>query len=244
MSLYENIAVRAERNEILFHLGKATQLVLLYLKGCVSLNRSRLINNYLTSHPIAKLQLGSGTNLLKGWLNTDCSLFFPSDCFLDVTRPFPFSGQTFEYVFTEHLIEHLTYPQGVFMLKESYRVLKPGGKLRVACPDLRIIVQLCSPEKTEGQLKHMKWMVDHSLPEIGIYKESFVINNAFRNWGHKFIYDQETLSASLEKIGFIEVVRREPDESHDPHLRGIESHELGWEVKYFETMVLEAKKPG
>ena len=131
MSLYEKIAARAERNEILFHLGKATQLGLLYLKSCVSgvsIKRSRLVNDYLRSHPIAKLQLGSGTNLLNDWLNTDCSLFFPSNCFLDVTRPFPFKDGTFEYVFSEHLIEHLTYPQGVSMLKESYRVLKPGGR--------------------------------------------------------------------------------------------------------------------
>jgi len=33
--------------------------------------RDRQIDTYLSTHPVAKLQLGSGSNLLPGWLNTE-----------------------------------------------------------------------------------------------------------------------------------------------------------------------------
>ncbi|MGA2802459.1 MAG: methyltransferase domain-containing protein [Verrucomicrobiota bacterium] len=244
MSLYEKIAHKAEHNEILFHTGKAMQLLLLRLKGMISFGRSRVIANYLKSHPVSKLQLGSGLKLLDGWLNTDCSLFFRAECFLDVTRPFPFEDKVFNYVFTEHLIEHLTYPEGVAMLQECHRVLKPGGSIRVTCPDLRILVGLYATEKTGAQKQFIKTMVDNSLPHIRIYKESFVINNSIRNWGHKFIYDQETLTAAMESVGFTEVTRFNLCESNDLNLQGLESHGPGDEAKCFETMVLQAKRPG
>jgi predicted SAM-dependent methyltransferase len=243
MSLYEKIAARAEHNEILFHLGKATQLSLLKCKDLVSFGRGRIIADYLRAHPVRKLQLGSGLKLLDGWLNTDCSLFFKSKCFLDVTRPFPLADKTFDYVFTEHLIEHLSYPEGFAMLKECHRVLKPGGGIRVACPDLRIHVGLYAAIKTEAQKQFIKTMVDNSLPHIRIYKESFVINNSMRNWGHKFIYDEETLKAALESAGFVGVGRFNPGESDDPNLQGLESTGPGNEAKCFETQVLQAKRP-
>jgi predicted SAM-dependent methyltransferase len=243
MSLYEKIAARAEHNEILFHLGKAAQLSLLKCKGLVSFGRGRIIADYLRDHPVRKLQLGSGLKLLDGWLNTDCSLFFKAKCFMDVTQPFPIADKTFDYAFTEHLIEHLSYTEGLVMLKECHRVLKPGGSIRVACPDLRALVGLYAPEKTPAQEHFIKTMVDNSLPHIRIYKESFVINNSMRNWGHKFVYDEETLKASLESAGFVGVKRFDPCESDDPNLQGLESSGPGYEAKCFETQVLQAKRP-
>jgi predicted SAM-dependent methyltransferase len=243
MSFYEKISAKAEHNEILFHLGKATQLSLLKLKGMTRFGRSGVIKDYFNSHPIRKVQLGSGLKLLEGWLNTDCSLFFKSKCFLDVTRRFPFEDKSVDYVFTEHLIEHLVYPEGLAMLRESFRVLKPGGSIRVACPDLRAIIGLYAAEKTEAQKQYIKTSVDNSLPHIRIYKESFVINNAVRNWGHKFIYDEETLAAALESAGFTGVTRFNPCESNDPNLQNLESHGPGYEAKDFETQVLQAKRP-
>jgi len=33
------------------------------------------------------------------------------------------------------------------------------------------------------------YTIDSFLPDAGIYLDTFVINNFFRFWGHKFIYD-------------------------------------------------------
>ena len=243
MSLYEKIAARAERNEILFYLGKATQLSLLKVKGALSFGRGRIISDYLKNHSVRKLQLGSGLKLIDGWLNSDCSLFFKSKCFIDVTAPFPLADKTFDYVFTEHVIEHLTYEEGQAMLKESYRVLKPGGGIRVSCPDLRVYIALFTPEKTPAQQQFIKMSVDNLPSDIHIYKESFVINNSLRNWGHKFVYDEETLTLALESAGFVGVKRWTPGESDDPNLQGLEDRGPKHEGKCFESQILQARRP-
>ncbi|HXY94149.1 MAG TPA: methyltransferase domain-containing protein [Acidimicrobiia bacterium] len=245
MSLYDRIVARAERSDILFHTAKAVQLGLLNVKGALSFGRSRVLDDYLDTHAVRKLQLGSGPKLLEGWLNTDCSLVFPANFFLDVTKRFPFPDATFDYVFTEHLIEHLDYSQGRAMLRECFRVLVPGGRIRVSCPDLSVILDLHRAEKTPAQDRYIRIRVEGAVADRDPSRDAFVVNNAFRNWGHKFLYDQEALTAALQAAGFAGVTRFPPTVSDDPNLRGLESHgsDDEDEAKCFESQVLEAAKP-
>ena len=241
--IYEAITAKAESSEILFNQGKVVQLLLQKMKGLTAFRRRRIVRDYVATHPVRKLQLGSGLKLLDGWLNSDCSLVFKSPCFLDVTRLFPIEDAQFDYVFTEHLIEHLTFKEGQNLLRESFRVLKPGGKIRVACPDLMKVIGLYSRPQTDVQKQYIKHCVDHSLADIGVYNECFVINNAVRNWGHKFIYDEQTMKLAMERAGFTDPVRCEVCISTDPVYQNLESHEPGYEAKVFETIVMEARKP-
>lgn len=47
----------------------------------------------------------------------------------------PFKDETFDYVYSQHVLEHLHNP--IHFLKECERVLRPGGCLYVECPDVR-----------------------------------------------------------------------------------------------------------
>ena len=99
---------------------KKTKLipVLISLKRAQSrLVRGGKINHYLASHDVRKLQIGSGKNFLDGWLNSDINPGRES-VFLDATKRFPLPDSSFDYVFCEHLIEHLEYREGVRMLRE------------------------------------------------------------------------------------------------------------------------------
>jgi predicted SAM-dependent methyltransferase len=210
------------------------------------LTRPRAIRRYLRSHQIRKLEIGAWPNIQEGWLHTDVYPTSGEIIFLDARKLFPFEDGIFDYVFSEHLIEHLTYKEGLFMLGECYRVLKPGGRIRIATPDLETLVGLYVPEKSELQQRYIRWITDKFLPEVGVYRASFVINNAFRNWGHQFIYDRATLQSAMEEVGFVGITRYAAGESDDEALRGIESHgkSAGNEdMNRFETMVLEAKRP-
>ncbi|MFL6228331.1 MAG: methyltransferase domain-containing protein, partial [Pyrinomonadaceae bacterium] len=156
------------------------------------------IDAYLGAHSPKKLNIGSGSNPLRGWLNTD--LFprgRPRPILLDAARPLPLPDQSFDYIFTEHMIEHVAFERGIALLGECCRVLKPGGTLRVATPDLRVLAGLCRDDKTDLQRRYVRWSVDNFTPDAGMYEESLVVNNFFRNWGHKFIYDEATLRAAL-----------------------------------------------
>lgn len=242
LKIYERITIKAEGNELLFNLGKVIQALMLKIKGFTAFRRRRIVRDYVATRTVRKLQLGSGLKLLDGWLNTDCSLVFKSPCFLDVTRPFPIEQAQFDYVFTEHLFEHLTFKEGQNLLRESFRVLKSGGKIRLACPDLMKIISLYNRPLTEEQQFYIKHCVDHSLADIGVYNECFVLNNAVRNWGHKFLYDEETLRLALERAGFTDVTRCKVCESTDSNLQKLESFGPGYEAKVYETIVMEARK--
>jgi len=210
------------------------------------LQRKTKIANYLGAQQVKKLQLGTSNNVLKGWLNTDIHPNEGSVVYLDATKRFPFDDNTFDYVMAEHMIEHVEFQGAQRMLSESYRVLKPGGRVRFATPDLSVLLALHSREKTSDQKNYINWAITRLLPDVKAREEVFIINNFFRAWGHLFLYDQETLHHALSISGFQDIQFYKPGESGDPVLRKIESHgrEIGEEVNQFETTVVEGRKPG
>ena len=206
--------------------GLKPVLISVYRSFCRTIRPGK-IRRYLTSHETKKLQIGSGRSALEGWLNTDISPIPGSrggPVFLDARKRFPFADAVFDYMFCEHMIEHLEYGQGLEMLRECFRVLKPGGKIRVSTPDLRFLVELYGPDKTELQKSYISRAVKINLPEIGIDEDVFVINNFFRAWGHKFIYDFKALKRALEGAGFSGVAPQKVGQSSDPNLSALESH--------------------
>jgi predicted SAM-dependent methyltransferase len=135
---------------------------------------------------------------------------------------------------------------GRAMLQECHRVLKPGGTIRVATPDLAVLLGLYGEQRSPLADRYVRWIVDSFMPEIRIYSASFVINNAFRNWGHKFLYDAELLEMALRAAGFTGIRRCAYGESADANLRAMESHGRtirNQEMAAFETMVFEADRP-
>lgn len=226
----------------------------------IALNRARslrrrasdrlVITRYLETHPVRKLQIGSGPNLLAGWLNTDRDIdpqYGDKIVFLDATEPFPFSDTSFDYIFSEHQIEHISERDARTMLRECFRVLRPSGRMRIATPDLAAIVGLYQDPLTELERHYVDWVTAMLKPNaLNGNPRCHVINQMFNAYGHQFIYDYETLSQALINTGFVEVRRWGPGESDDPLLCDIESHgrALGDEdVNRFETMVLEGTCP-
>jgi len=200
------------------------------------------VRDYLASHRTPKLHLGAGPNILEGWLNTDVEPQGEGVFFLDAGKPFPLPDQAFDYIFSEHLIEHFTYRDGLRVLKECYRVLKPGGTIRIATPDMDKIIGLRTKEKNDLQSRYVKWHIDNFFPEIGGSNDIFVINSAFSGFGHKFLYDEMTLRNSLRETGFSDIVRCAPGESHDVNLQKVD-HRARDEMWSFSHLILEGKKP-
>jgi hypothetical protein len=67
----------------------------------------------------------------------------------------------------------------------------------------------------------------------------------FYNYGHRFIYDERTLVASLAAAGFADIVRGQTCRSDDPQFRNVDQHWklLGRDMNELESMVVEATKP-
>lgn len=76
------------------------------------------------------IQFGSGTNQLSTpWENYDMDV--------DITRvPLPFPDGCAKKILIEHCLEHVSGPQGFRFLQDAFRMLTPGGVLRVCVPEL------------------------------------------------------------------------------------------------------------
>jgi predicted SAM-dependent methyltransferase len=84
------------------------------------------------------LHLGCGDHYIAkpGFINIDGNLFQRKDLWLDITIGFPFPDGSIDGILASHVLEHLTEKQVGRVLKESYRVLKPGGTVRFITPHL------------------------------------------------------------------------------------------------------------
>jgi predicted SAM-dependent methyltransferase len=209
------------------------------------LARASKIKEYMANHPVRKLHIGAGGNKLTGWLNTDLNLISSESIFLDASKPFPFPDETFEYIFSEHLIEHLAYEDGVQMLQECHRVLKKGGKCRVATPDLESLLGLYFKECQEIKQPIIEAYFNVCGSQPPYCSEVFLINNEFKSWGHQFLYNRSLLSRTMEETWFTEIKWFLPGQSDDTNFQAVERHGIvinAVEMNDYFTMVVEATR--
>jgi predicted SAM-dependent methyltransferase len=200
-----------------------------------------VIDEYIRTHPVRKLQIGAGGNNKAGWLNSDIEPV-SGQAYLDASKPFPLPDRSFQYVYSEQVIEHITFEQGMVMLKESYRVLAPGGRVRLATPDLSKFVGLFQENKTKEMQQYMLGKMNWHQWPVTADPECYILNHQLRDWGHQFVYTPKLLRASLEGAGFKNIRQVGVGESDDPILRNAENR-ANWSVKdvnAYEAMNFEA----
>jgi predicted SAM-dependent methyltransferase len=83
----------------------------------------------------AYLNVGCGTHFSREWTNLDLHSG-PAVVAHDVRRPLPFPDHSFRAAYSSHLLEHLEPEVAGDLLAEMFRVLQPGGVIRIAVPDL------------------------------------------------------------------------------------------------------------
>ncbi len=204
---------------------------------------STLTQQYLARGDAKKLHIGCGLNMLPGWMNSD---FYPPSrdaLHFDATKPFPLPDDTFDYVFSEHMIEHIPYRDGLTMLKESHRVLKRGGRIRISTPNFAFLVGLYAGQADPRRDAYIKWSTANFVNWAPYPDDIFVINNFVRDWEHRFIYDEKSLRHALESAGFTNVVKCELQTSASPALCGLENESRMPEgFLRLETLTLEGTK--
>lgn len=205
------------------------------------------VARYLGGQPPFRLEIGAGPNGKPGWLSTDLVAGTSAQgtpiVALDAARPFPIPDDSFDYVYSEHMIEHIGFDDGLNMLGECHRILKPGGTLRVVTPSIRFLQRIMSLDRSELEDRYRNWSVLASIPDPPAITNALFLNNFVRAWGHQFIYDHETLLLSLRLAGFRRIQECEINESPHEALRGIEC--IGRLPPGFlkvESMIFEAVK--
>jgi predicted SAM-dependent methyltransferase len=86
------------------------------------------------------LNLGCGDRFKDGWVNIDFDSNHKSIKKHNLLTGIPEADNSFDVVYHSHIIEHFTKEQAAKFISECYRVLKPGGVLRISTPDLEEII--------------------------------------------------------------------------------------------------------
>lgn len=146
-----------------------------------------------------KLHLGSGTNVIEGWDNLDIE---PRDGAIvcNLAEPLNYKENSVDIIFTEHVIEHLKKDDGYNLLKECYRVLKPGGGIRVGWPDLHKL--MVAYKKEDQEFKNFV------LPYIenNLFKSwDEIFSDCLFSWDHEYAYTSDHMQDILKLIGFNKV---------------------------------------
>lgn len=84
-----------------------------------------------------KLNIGCGPHKKEGYINIDQFASFSPDMVMNLESfPWPFETSSVEEIYASHVLEHLGATTDVFfcLIKEIYRVMTPGGLLRITVP--------------------------------------------------------------------------------------------------------------
>jgi predicted SAM-dependent methyltransferase len=131
-----------------------------------------------------KIQFGCGSNLLDGWDNRD------SDC--DIRKPLPYRDGCADFIFAEHVIEHLTPQQAWNFLEECHRILVHGGVVRIAVPDAQRILLHSKPDYWAAVKKDG---YGDGSPKDAVKAVVFA-------HGHQSVWTSNLLRTFLKAIGF------------------------------------------
>src|SRR5205823_3176710 len=123
----------------------------------------------------------------------------------DLRRGLPLAPGSCDYIYSSHFFEHLEYKQGLQLMRDCYRALRPGGTFRLALPNFKGLFEAYL-RRNESYFDLVS--IRELLPEVEPETETLVdyVNYGVYQAGeHKCIYDEEKLVLMLRKIGFATV---------------------------------------
>ncbi len=174
------------------------------------------------------LNLGCGYRPMKGWINVDQARGPEVQIVWDIRRGLPFRDGSCAAIFSEHLIEHVSKEEAQRLLAECYRVLEPGGVLRLSTPDAE-----CYLRSYAGDQKFLH----HPSFDEEIRTALDRVNEMMHEYGHRWAYDAESLTLALRCAGFSRTVEQEFAQSLLPKMQGIDA-----QARAFESLYVEAVK--
>lgn len=148
------------------------------------------------------LHLGCGPQIIPGWVNIDKYYEHPKVTQCDIYS-LPYPEGTVSAIYSSHSLEHLPIRHARKALMNWYKVLKPGGKLFLAVPDLEITIQALL-DKNVPWLSRYTWFM-HVL--FGYQTDSSLTNptlDAPIDYGqfHTCGFTKELLVSYLDADGY------------------------------------------
>jgi predicted SAM-dependent methyltransferase len=194
----------------------------------IFLPRSRIASRHY-------LDIGCGPNVSASFINLDYDWKPGVDVVWDITKGLPFRSASLRGVFTEHCLEHISFSQTEGVLRESHRILGPGGRIRVILPDGEIYLSRYFSQISSGKGDPLPYWESDRVR--GWYSPILSVNRIFRAHDHRFIYDFDTMRHMLGDAGFAEITKCTFQNGRDPVLLRDTEH------RQCESLYVEAVKP-
>lgn len=196
-----------------------------------------------------KYNLGCGTDFYPGYLNIGFWQHLGEGAIYkdlngthgtymlnyDLRHGIPAEDNSLDLVYHSHLLEHLSYVDGISFMKECFRVLAPGARMRVLVPDLEIWIN-AYVNKNRFFFEEYRKVLD---PQIYVPNAS-IFMGMLHNHEHKCGYDFESLTWLVEHVGFVDVKRTL---YADSTLEDIQTIEPMKPLRIMETLCIECTKP-
>jgi ubiquinone/menaquinone biosynthesis C-methylase UbiE len=163
-----------------------------------------------------KLNIGSGDDYRDGYVNIDYSPITNNknkircDLFHNIKSGLPFEDSSVDEVVFRETLEHFNRNDGLFVLKEIFRVMRPGSKLDVTVPNAKrqmiTFIQVMDKVKTiedflyaHEKFTPIKFHDDVAGGTVRTWHEGEDIGDFM---SHKTFYSQQMLRVVLESVGF------------------------------------------
>ena len=156
--------------------------------------------------------------------------------------------ETYNGVYSEHFIEHLTKQEGINFFKEMFRIMKPGGVIRSIWPPMEFVEWLRQDDDLDKhpwvQHYYRFYIVKHKFAPKGTefmrMQDQCAEGIMWQNGEHKHIWRKRELVDSLKEIGYNSVREYKYQQSGLPAFVNIDTP---GDIRAFHSAVIEASKP-
>lgn len=163
--------------------------------------------------------------------------------------PIPWiKDNTYDGVYSEHFIEHLTKEEGIALFEETFRILKPGGTVKTVWPSMDFVERLQSDEDMEQDqfVQHYYQFYiqkEHFQPKgfTAERKQDYCAAGLLHQKGeHKHLWYTTEMVETLKDLGYTKVKMMNYQDSRLSAFRGIDTPGA---IRAAHSATVEAVKP-
>jgi SAM-dependent methyltransferase len=200
------------------------------------------------------VQYGCGFCSPEGWLNFDASptlrlqkipvmgrwapVKFPASVrYGDIRKGLPVADGSADGVYCSHVLEHLALEDFRKALKNTFRILRPGGVFRLVLPDLKLLArEYLGRSEPDAAIRFMESTL------MGRLTRPKGMSGLLRSWignsEHLWMWDYEALAMELDKVGFTSIRPAVFGDSGDAMFAKVED-----QVRWTSALGMQSQRP-